>query len=71
MIIHYMHLKYWNKITFINIFAKYLISVVPTVDHSICAGVAVGIPYVEIGFVMDNMKNPAIFFSGQISFELD
>ena len=56
---------------FTKVFAKYLISLVPNVDNSICAGVAVGIPYVEIGFVMDNMKNPAIFFSGQISFELD
>lgn len=60
-----------DSMFFTKVFAKYLISLVPNVDNSICAGVAVGIPYVEIGFVMDNMKNPAIFFSGQISFELD
>ena len=54
-----------------KVFAKYCISLSPDADNSIHAGVAIGIPYVEIGFVMENMKNPAIFFSGQICFELD
>lgn len=55
---------------FVKAFANYLISFIPNVGNSLCAGLALGIPYVELGFVMDNMKNPAVYLSAQFSFKL-
>lgn len=56
---------------FLKAIAKYGIGLVSDVKNSFSAGVAIGIPYLEIGFIMDNMKNPSFYLTTQISFSLE
>ena len=51
-------------------FAKYLISLSSVQKNSMNIGFAFGIPYLEVGFILDNMKNPAIYCALQFPIDM-
>lgn len=60
-----------NTFFFVKGFTRYDIGLSHSATNSFTAGVAIGIPYGEIGFVMDNLKTPSLYLSAQISFSLE